>query len=293
MVIKGLDELRETLKKFKDKYVKLNTFRGDIESFPDKDFKYVEPLLNKLAVKLGPFAEDIDFIVEDRIKGIEPGIDAILYKGKVVSPTMAGFEVKGAGYIAKVMNYEEVPEPLKLVSDKLEPILKKMDYNFFFSSEVMCTLKGEGYMIDFCCRMAAPVPSAIQTELIENYSEIIWGMGHGEKVIPKYTAKFGGGAAFYSSWAEMGDWLNVSIDKKDRQWIKFREAVKYGKEYYAVPGASTVCTVIAIGDSVEEVMLKVKERAESVKAYQLDKSSEDFVELKEILEEAKDYGFIF
>lgn len=289
----GLDNLHSRLKEEKNRFIKLNTYRGEIESFYHKDYHSSKPLLDQLAVDLGPKAPSMSFVMEERVEGIEPGIDAILYNGAVASPTMVGFEIKGAGYMAKVYDYENVPEPVKLINDNLEPVLKKLKYNFWFSSELIMTKKKEGYLIDPCCRLAAPVTNAVQQELIANYSEIFWAMGHNEILMPKYTAAYGGGAAFYSSWAEGGHWLEVSFNKEYRQWIKFREAAVFDKRYYAVPKATTVCSVIAVGNSVSDVIEQVQERSKDVSAYMLDKGSADFVDLKKALAEAAEYGIKF
>lgn len=288
--IVGMKELAKFLEKDDDVFVKMNTYRGEIESFHGQDFPSIK---TQLAHDLGPYMDTVHFIVEERIDGIEPGIDAIVYDGAVISPTIVGFEIKGAGYIGKVVDYEKVPIQLKSINDKMEPVLKKMNYRFFFSSEAKVPNKKDGYMIDFCCRMAAPVPNAIQIELIENFSEVVWGFGTGERVVPKYKAKYGAGASLYSEWSEKGHWLQINFPKNLRQWLKFRQAAIINGEFWSFPNASTNVTVIAIGDTVDDVIGQVQERSEEVKAYMLDKQAANFVELKEELEEAKHYGFDF
>ena len=294
-VVTGIDNLCEFLKDADKVVIKLNTYRGDIETWMQDDFDDSEPKLARLKIEYGPKGDELEFIIEEKIEGIEPGIDGILYQGELLYPTMLGFELKGSGYISKLFSEESLPKPLKLVNDKLAPEFKKLDYNFWMSSEVIVTKKRVGYFIDPCLRLAAPVPNAVQQEIISNYSEIWWGMGYGEKVIPKFKARYGGGASFYSQFVEEGNWARVSFDEKIRNWIKFRESAKFKDNYWAVPKASTVCSIIAIGSSPEDVMGQIQERAKSVKAVgsSLDKSSADFVDLKDILKDASKYGISF
>jgi hypothetical protein len=294
-VVKGLTKLEKFLKEHKKVVIKLNTYRGDVETWSQDDWEDSEPKIARLKVEWGPKGEELNFVIEEKLDGIEPGLDGILYKGEVVSPTMVGFEIKGAGYIGKVYDYKDVPEGIKLISDKMAPVFKKLNYSFWMSSELILTKQRKGFFIDPCLRLAAPVPNAVQQEMIKNYAEVFWGMGHDEKVIPEYTAKYGGGASFYSSFVEEGNWARIKFDKKNRQWIKFREACCYGGNYWAVPKASTICSVIGTGDTPEEVIEKIQEISKSVKAVgsNIDKSSADFVELRSELAEVKKYGIEF
>ena len=259
------------------------------------DFEDSEPKIARLKIEWGPKGEELDFVVEELIDGTEPGLDGVLYHGEMLSPTLLGYEKKGCGYIAKVVKYENVPKSLKDVNDKFAPIYKELDYNFWNSTEVIVTKKREGFLIDPCNRLAAPCTNAVQQELISNYSEIWYGMATGEKVIPKYKARYGGGAAFYSQFVEEGNWARVLFDKKDRDWIKFRETAKIGGHYWAVPKASTVCSIVAIANSVDDVIGQIQERSKSVKAVgsNLDKSSADFTDIKEELAESSKYGIEF
>ncbi len=292
-VLKGLQNLREFLRKSKEQYfVKLNTFRGTIETFRHIDWESSEPLLDHIAYETGPEQHILEFLAEEILDGIESGGDHIFFENEILYPTMYGFELKGAGYIGKIVNENEYPKVLKIIDDKLKVILQKLNYRFFYSTEVIVTKDKKSYLIDPCIRLAAPVVSALQTEIIENYTEVVYGLATGEKVIPKYKAKYGGGVAFESEWAQ-NHWLKVSFPKELRQWIKFRMASKFGDAYYAVPGFTSICSIIAIGNSPEEVIEQVKERSEYVKAYLLEKNLSGLEKIKEIIKDAKNYGIIF
>ena len=116
-----------------------------------------------------------------------------------------------------------------------------------------------------------------------------------KQLIITQVLKYGGGAAFYSSWVEEGNWARIKFDNKDRNFIKFREATNIGKDWWILPKASTCCSIVTIGNSVKEVQEKVQEIAKSVKmpGSSLDNSSVNFIEINKALEEAKKYGIDF
>jgi len=149
-VIHGLSALREYLKENKDKYVKINAFRGDVETFHHKDYKSSLPLLDHIAYKLGAKQEELDFIVEDTIPGVEPGYDGFVVDGKYPEITMYGYELKGAGYIGRVVLDKGLPPALKEINTKLAPFFKVCKARTMFSTEVRVGEDRKGYLIDPC-----------------------------------------------------------------------------------------------------------------------------------------------
>ena len=293
-LITGIVNLFEYLSEVKHKFVKMNIFRGDIESFYHSDIESSIPLLNHLRYDLGPKADEVEFVVEDEVKGCEPGLDCIIWDSQVLSPTMYGFEKKGAGYIGRVCDIKDIPPQLKMVQDKLAPIFKAYRYRFFFSSEVICPNKTDGYLIDPCCRFAAPAVSAIQTELIENFSEVMFSFAGEQPVMPIMRHKYGAGIVLYSDWAN-ANWLNVQIPKELSRWIKFRMASCFesdsgNMEYWAVPGHTTIATAVGLADTYEEAASIAVERSKEVKGYQIQGGEEDIKKVLNAIEDGKRYG---
>ncbi len=290
--IRGLEKLREYLKTAKNKFIKLNIFRGDIETFRHIDYESSQPLLDHLAYELGPKQEELEFVIENIIEGVEPGIDSIVVDGAYLSPTMYGYELKGAGYLGRVVDYDSLPDPIKKVNDKLSPFFKKLKTRSFFSTELIVDKNGKGFLIDPTVRCAAPTVSAIQTELIENWSEIIWNASEGKATKPIMKYKYAGGVALESEWAK-DHWLVVKFPKEMRRWIKFRTAAKFNDVYYAVPGFTSICSLIALGNSPDEIIKTLKERAEEVKAYQIEKNLSGLGEIKLEIEKGRKFGVAF
>jgi hypothetical protein len=103
----GITNLRNHLKTVKDRYVKLDVFRSDMESFHHKDIESSEFLLDDLQSAFGPFKEEYDFVVEEPIKSdVEIGIDGF-FSENWLYPTLYGFEM-GEPYIG--MYSTELPE---------------------------------------------------------------------------------------------------------------------------------------------------------------------------------------
>lgn len=294
-LVKGIKDLHTYLKGVKNKFVKLNTFRGDIESFLHTDIESSTPLLNHLQYDLGPKGDSAEFIVEDFVDGAEPGLDCIVYDGDVLSPTMYGYEVRGAGYIGKIVPYSQIPTPLKTVQDAMKPIMS--NYRFFYSSEIRVPKNKKGYLIDPCCRFAAPAVNAIETELIENFSEVVYGLATSERVLPVIKYKYCAGVVLYSDWANT-NWLNVSFPKEMEKWIKMRMVAEFPNENgqpekWAVVGHTTIASAIALGNSVDEVVKLAVERAKEVKGYQMSGGEEDIEKVLKAIEDGKQYGISF
>jgi len=292
-IVKGLDNLKRYLQKVSDKWIKLNTFRGTIETWHHKNFDASEAqFLEKLGYDLGPKRNDVEFLIEDSIEGVEPGFDGMVVDGNYLSPCMYGYEAKGAGYIGRVVPYKKLPQPLKEINDKLSIVFQKTKARTFFSTEVRVTKEKRGYLIDPTIRLPMPVPGAIELEIFENIVDAIINACEGKITNLRPLAKYGAGVCLESEWAE-NNWLNIEFPKNLRRWIKFRMVCKLNGKYYAVPGFSSICSVIAIGNSIEEVVRLVKERVKMVSGRELDTDAGGLDLIVEEIKKGKKFGIKF
>lgn len=293
--IKGVTALREFCKTHKNMYVKVdNQYRGIEESFKYTDYRDVEPTIDHMAFKLGhPYKEEVWFTIEELLPGEEPGLDAITWDGELLYPTMGGYEQKGVGIIERVYRKEkDVPEPLLWVHEGLAPEFKKHHTRFFYSTEIKIDKDKIPYLIDPTMRLAGPGTAAIQSELIENYTEVVYGLATGAKVQPIMKHKYGAACAFHSEEANK-TWLNITVPKKIRQWVKFRRAVRKGEDYYAVPGFDSLGTVIGLGNTIDEAVGLVEERAKEIDAKRIDKGIEQLKEIKNSISKGRENGIEF
>jgi hypothetical protein len=292
IVIKGITKLREFLKENKDLFVKLSTSRGDRESFKHIDYDQTEPILDKLAYDIGPWKEEEQFILEENLPGIEPGADNIVFGGEYLSPTLYGYEMKGGGYIGRTCAYKDLPSSLKVVNDKLLPYFKENDTRFFFSTEIKLGKDKVPFLIDPTVRHAGPVGFSIQTELIENFSQVAYGLATREKVQPIIKYKYCGGVSYNSEEAR-DNWTRIKFPKEMRKWIKLRMAACIDGNYYAAPGFDNVCTVIALSNFINEIPKMIEERTDAIQAMSLDKDMSGLKHIQEQIEEGRKHGVQF
>jgi len=153
-VVRGITALKEYLKKNKDKYVKINIFRGDMESFHSPDFDTVEFDILEIETALGAHKESFDFIVEDTIHAdIEIGGD-LFFNGDYLTPYLFGYELEKNLYIGKVV--DELCPALTETMDAFYPILKELNYRGALSWEEKIVSQEEHYILDWCSRLASP-----------------------------------------------------------------------------------------------------------------------------------------
>jgi hypothetical protein len=292
--IKGMDALEEFFKSHKNYWVKMdNSFRDVSESFLHVDWKSSESRFYYIAHMIGPYKDEVLFLCEEELSGVEPGLDGVTFDGELIYPTMAGYEEKGAGYIGRVYKTEaDLPNAFKMIHEGLSPEFKKFKARFFYSVEFKIDKDRVPFPIDVTMRLAAPGVAAILTELITNFSEFCYGLATGVKVTPLMPHKYVAGIVMESSEATK-TWLNVTFPKELRQWVKLRMAIKHGGDYYAAPGFDSVCCVIALGNTIKEVVDLAKERAKEVHGTRLNANVGEFEELQNKVSEGKKYGIDF
>ena len=301
--LKGVTQLRELMEKggaafgrpdFPKKfYVKVdNDYRGVEESFPHVDWSSSEGTLDRIAYKLGPCKEDVKFVCEEMLEGPEPGYDAVTFNGELVFPTMGGYEGKGVGIIMRTYRSpDEYPPAYRLIHEGLAPEFARLGTRFFYSTELKMVDKVP-FLIDPTMRKAGPGTTAIQCELIDNYTEFAYGLSTGELINPIMKYKYSAACAFHSQEADK-DWVRIKFPKDIRQWVKLRMACKKNGNYYAIPGFDSLGTVIGLGDSINTVISLVKDRMEQVKCKRIDTGIEHLTDLMKSIEEGRKEGINF
>ena len=62
-----------------------------------------------------------------------------------------GYEYKKMPYICKVVDTEDMPQPIYETMDAFEPLLEKLDYVGYISTEEKLMPDGRHFMLDWCC----------------------------------------------------------------------------------------------------------------------------------------------
>jgi hypothetical protein len=225
---------------------------------------------------LGAKKHVTEFILEDAIKdAVEIGYDGFVIDGKFAETALVGIEVKDHGYVGWTGLYSDIPEPVRMVNERLAPYFKNVGYRGFFSSELRVTPDNTPYMIDPCARMGAP-PGYLQMILIENLADILWHGSEGTVVNPEYKAKWGTEIIIGSNWVEH-NWQAIQFPEKIRENVKLRYCTRIKDKYYVLPqlgtGQNIAADGVAYGNTRKEAIDNCKKVVDQVKGYYLEPSS--------------------
>jgi hypothetical protein len=266
--IKGLDKLDIYLKDKTKCYVKISKFRNVVETFRHENYELSEPLLQKLKHDLGAVRNELEFIVQKEIKtDVEYGYDGITIDGQYWQNGLFGCEIKDSAFLIKTLEYKDLPKSLKDVNEKFAPTFKKEQYRGNFSTEMRGGNKNWGYFTDITQRCPSP-PCEVYTSMIDNWSEILIEGAKGFLIEPKFNSKYGGQLIFNSEFLSDGNWQSIYIQKSIRKFVKLRYSCKIKDKEYCVPQGFPECgSIIALGNTMNEVLDKLREYAGMVKGY--------------------------
>jgi len=288
--VKGITQLKERLKGAKNKYVKLDIFRGDIDSFYVRNYGDAEQIYKKIDYIFGPFSEEYHFIIEDEVKGLEPGLDLFFNGNEFLKPYLYGYEHDKACYIGIYTN--ELPAVFQPIIEKLTPVLREFDYRGAISIEAKIPNPNEAYIIDYCCRFPFPL-SAVYTGVLENYSDIIYNIANKKFIELEPKAKYVACLPLSSSVAEK-DWVKLIFDEKLREKVKFRVACKVKNSYYGVKGHSWVYVLITWGENISQMIEELSKLADRVDAVGIEKDVVGGLNLiKEDIKKGEKFGLTF
>lgn len=286
----GTENLRTYLKTNKEKYIKVSTFRRDIESFYSKDLESVEILIDDMEAVLGPFKDSFEWIVEDKIDTKQEwGFDGFFNGKDYIKPYALGLELGKENYICKWV--EEMPKPMAETMEKMKPVFQKLNYRAPISTEEKIVSEKEHYFLDICARLLHP-GSALYLEAIRNWPEVIIKIARGEDVRLDVKEKYWGAVPLESMHAKE-HWLHLDFPKELRKSIKLSVATKHNGKYFAVKGFEVVAVAIAGGNTVQEVVDKLKKLVGEVKAYGLASRANDLDEIQEIIKDGKSININF
>jgi len=170
--IEGIDGLAEHLQENKNKYVKVSTYRGDLETVHHRNWDASEASwFSSLKHRLGIIGKSMNFIVEDPIPdALEIGIDTFVRNGRFDIPALMGVENKDSGYFGFIV--DELPEALGPLVSVLSGYFQQHKYQNFFSNEMRITKDGTIYMTDATCRVPSP-PGGVMMAAIRNLNDVI------------------------------------------------------------------------------------------------------------------------
>ena len=233
-IVKGVTKLEEYLKGHKDQHVKIDKWRGVTETFFSPEWEIVEPKVHAIAETLGPFREELEFIVEDNLPDrVEVGVDTYCIDGQYPRNTLFGIECKDCGYIGQMVDWSALPEPLRRWNEAFAPLFARYGCRASVSNEIRIGEDSVPYMVDATIRAPSP-PSELWQELFTNLSEILWEGADGKLVEPVPAGKWGVQVIFKSQWAENNLQL-VDYPEEYANQIKLYNCVVVDGKRYVVP----------------------------------------------------------
>ena len=286
----GLDELKETIKP--NQFIKISEFRNDMETLKHYSEECSEQFFDELSVKLGAGKCDMQFIIEDKIDGIEPGYDTWTIAGQNPSKLLCGYEIKDEAYCAKWIDQSQLAKPMKDVQSKLDKVFADESTIGFYSTEIRMPDSKRGYLLDFTARMGNP-PFQLYCAMIRNLGEILWNGAQGKVVEPILTAKWGAIAIINSDFASR-NWMPLMIENDAKDYVFLMNKCIKDTIPYVVPqqGLSEIGAIVGVGNTLEEAIEMCKKHADLCKGYQLEIDIASLDKAKDIIKEGAKLGVI-
>jgi hypothetical protein len=291
----GMKALREHLKTVEDKYIKTSRFRGDQETWHHVDYETSESFLDKREYSLGPIKDQVEFLVEDSVKGIEVGQDTFTINGQYPEVTSIGYEIKDVGFVGVIKPYTEIHPELQNIDSKMSQIFQAFKSRGDYSNEIRISDDGQFYLTDPTIRRPYPPGEALM-EVYENLGEIMYYGAQGQLIVPRPLTKYFAIARIECPNSE-DDWSTVFFPPELRQWVKIHDLTIIKNRPYAVPHRieewTRIGSVIGFGESVDDAIATVRERAEQLKGFKLSTTEDKLDEAKKAIADGEKVGIDF
>ena len=291
--VKGVHALCNYITKNPNKFIKCDIFRGSINSFGVKDYKSSEQLMEYIEHELGGFSEDFEFVIEDMVDSKqEAGVDTFFWGEDYVKPYIYGYELSKDSYIGKIT--DTLPKQLQNTMDKLNPLLKMLDWRGCISTEEFLIDKDTSIFLDICARSPNPL-GLFYPEFIENWPEMVYAIASKKKTKLETKAKYVGCVPIYSKHTKRSD-TQVNFPSKLRPNVKFMTAYAKDNKFYAIKNSPEEVVAVAIAgeQTLDKLVNKLKEVVGEISCYGEDKNAlGQLDQIKDIIKDAKTLGIDF
>jgi hypothetical protein len=260
-VITGLGALNDYLQDpdHENKWIKVNRFRNQMDTWHHKTYEESKRTLDSLAVIFGGAKDKIVFIVQDDIKAEgEIGYDGWCIDGNYPVRSFQGYEKKNELYLGSCLEYTDLPAEVRLVNERMAPKLAEYGYRNWWSTEIRVA-GGVPYFIDATPRMAGQTGEH-QLETCRNFADVIWQGANGIVIEPDFQWKVAAEATLhYQSNTKdptiTDEWKMLRIPDEVLPWVKLYHYCKIDGAYH-FPGRNTdeVGVAIGVGDTVEQAL---------------------------------------
>jgi hypothetical protein len=303
VTLRGLTALSEHLKSVENKWVKINRYRDDMETWKHIDWQHSQREMERLALKWGPMKEYPVFVVQDEIKDEEDGpVLEIGFDGWMVtdaegnprfpSKSYQGYEKKNQLYLGSLLDYDALPAAVQVVNEKLAPVLAEYGYRNFWATEIR-QKDGIPYFIDPTARMAGQTMEHL-LKTCTNLPQVIWKGSHGEIVEPEFDALFAAEATLHYTGAGGDTWKTLKVPESIEDKVALYRCCLADGAYQFPPHKSDELGVISgTGDTIEESINDLKDAFEELKSEPVSIELAGFADLIEEINKAEAEGAEF
>lgn len=284
--LQGLSKLSDHLKTVKDKWVKINRYRANMETWKHIDYEHSIPELNRLAVEFGGVQEHVWFVVQDQIETeIEIGYDGWSVDGWFPDKSFQGYEKKNELYLGSWMNYDDLPEAVRYVNEKFSTVMEKYGYRNDFATELR-VLDDVPYFIDPTMRMPGQTGEHL-LNTCSNLAEVKWKGANGELIQPEFTSRFSTESTLhYTACSE--NWRTLRLPEECRNTVMMYRYCEADGMFHFPPGKNDeVGVVCGQGDTIEDSIDDLKANLELLKDEPVTAHLDGFVDLIKSINEAQ------
>ncbi len=296
--IHGLTALGKYLKEVNNKWIKINCYRANMETWHHLNYEHSVRKLEGLAIIFGGTKEQITFVVQDEIESdVECGYDGWCINGQFPQSTFQGYEKKNELYLAALTKNSELPKEILYVNERMAPVLAEYDYKNWWATEIRVS-KGVPYFIDPTARHPGQSGEHFW-ETCLNLADIIWQGANNNIITPIYGWPFAAEATLHydamSDNTAIGEeWMTLDIPKNVRRWFKpYHYCIIDGIYHFAPSKKGEVGVIIGVGDTVKETIDQIKKHLKTMDALPVYAITAGFVDLLESIKEAEKSGINF
>lgn len=296
--IVGLNDLASYLKGHHDKWIKIDKFRGNMETWHHLDYAHSQRRLESLAVALGGTRELVTFVAQDAIDAeLEIGYDGWCIDGRFPTASLQGYEKKNKLYLGSVLTASDLPDEVRYVNEAMAPVWERYGYRNWLSTEIRVA-KGVPYFIDPSTR-AAGLTSESQPEILVNFADVIWNGANGNLIVPEFKHTFVAEACLEYDSDESaekieGEWKVLVLPLDVQRWVKLSYYCEIDGIVNLIPNDKEETGVlVGVGDSTEAAIAHLKGTIKKLDGLPVHADTKDFVDLIEEIEEAEKKGIAF
>lgn len=298
VVCHGLAELAEHLRPLTNKWIKINRFRGDMETWKWIDWEHHEQKLKDLAVKFGGLEHYIVFVIQDEITGedvVELGYDGWSIDGAFPEVSYQGYEAKNELYLGSLLKLDQLPEQVRQINEAMTPMLREAGYRDFLATELRVK-DGVPNFIDPTFRMAGLTQDQLP-KTCTNLAQVIWEGANGQLTVPQYAAPFVATATMHYKGHVPHQPFTLKIPEAAEQWVKLYHYCHSDGLYHFLPSIPYECdeagVIIGMGDSALEAIRNLNQNFALLQNEPLSIDAAGFVDLLEQVEAAESQGVEF